>query len=175
MTLRRILIAACIMTLTPNAAALSCKPPNLLKRMEDAKASEDVYYVLSGTFTPQTEVPAHAHFNLQNQHKKRPPITVNTLFNGVSLTPNHAPNVPMSNVPVNVKTSCVLAWCSSVPAQNKDRIAFVVVKPGQAPLLEIAPCSRNVFSVSQNKKEIGLLKSCFEKPCNANPEPRRAY
>ena len=33
MTLRRILIAACIMTLTPNAAALSCKPPNLLKRM----------------------------------------------------------------------------------------------------------------------------------------------
>lgn len=163
--------------LTPSAAALSCARADIGERMEKAKASEDLYYVLSGTFTrvtPLIKKPGGPKSTPDDFRQTRPPEITSARFNGVGLTQAGQSNVELTDFRVDIETRCMGPWCGNVPQGERDLIAFVMHRPGQAPLLKISPCPENTYAADREGKQIQKLKNCFDAPCEiVPPEYRR--
>lgn len=164
------LLAAAL--LAPSASALSCARPDIAQTMEQVKASEDLYYILVGTFTspklPKTKKPRspNAPMNGVGAH------TVEAWFDGRMLSNNARYDTPVTRMPVDVDVTCAGPWCGSAPANGQEMIAFVKVRPGQPMVLDAGACPNKVYRLHADKKQIETLRSCFDKSCAAETDSR---
>lgn len=175
------LAAAC---LSSPAAALSCMRPDIAQTMENAKASDDLYYILFGTFksTPVPKVP--------RPNKPGPPINgiqrVDPWMNGVGphrvqarfrgRILSHAPQYDqmVTDIPIDIAVKCAGPWCGGAPANGTDYIAFVKSRAGQPLELTIGACPDKLHKFDSSKRQIETLRSCFDKSC-ADKSSRRVY
>jgi len=181
MKLRLILPAllSCLV-LTESAFALSCARPDLIKTLEDAKASENTYHILVGQFVggPLEQKPDRYHLedviksHPENQFKPKPPIITKTFFEGYSLSNNPPQDVPLTRYPVDIETRCAGPWCGSLPERHHKIIAFVQAREGQAPLLRIGPCPSNTFTVSPEEGKVEKIRQCLDRTCQSDTPHR---
>ena len=148
---------------TQSASALSCMRPDLGQTMENAKASDKMYYVLVGRFShnaaPQPPI------DYENQFQSKPPTITRAYFEGYSLTPNPRTDVPLYGLPVDIETSCAWPWCGSAPPSDRPQIAFVETREGQSAILRIGPCPDMVFAAEPQGGQTDMLRTCFDKTC----------
>lgn len=155
------------MMLADSALALSCMRPELVKTLEDAKASDKLYYILVGKFvslTPRPKGKPHGgHLSPEDQFKSKPSMITRAYFEGYSLAKHPRQDAYLSRFPVDIETSCTGPWCSDVPSGNSEMIAFVEARQGQAPLLKISPCPYWTFDAAPQK--VKKLRNCLDKTC----------
>ncbi len=169
----KILLTALMSTLvfSNTAYALSCMRPDLMKTMEEAKASQTVYSVWVGTFDTLASAQVHSDFIApRDQFKPRPPKLTSAQFTGYALTPNARTDVPLSLYPVDIETRCSGPWCGKVPSAEYESLVFVEMRPQQTPILKIMPCPQWVFSVKAETEAVERIRACFDKPCRSLPQ-----
>lgn len=145
--------------LSESAFALSCMRPDVVKTLEDAKASEKTYSILVGHFdraTPQPNLPG-------GLFKPKMPQITSMWFEGYALAKYRRQDGQLTRFRVDVETSCAGPWCSDVPQRQAELIAFVELREGQAPLLKISPCPYWTFPAE--RKQVKKLRQCFDKSC----------
>ncbi len=129
------------MMLADSAFALSCARPDLVKTLEEAKASEKLYYILVGKFTSMSPRPKTSYqggyVSPEDQFKPKPPVITSTFFEGYSLAKHRRQDGHLTRFPVDIETSCVGPWCSAVPSKDSKLIAFVEAREGYPPILRI--------------------------------------
>ena len=169
-------IASCVF-ISQSALALSCAPPDMIKTLEDAKSSEDVYHVLVGKFitpiAPALTKNPKGYKVIQKgsgpiqrfTHSKEPKITA-TFFEGYALTPDASGDAPLTAFPVDVQTRCLGPWCSHVPSSEHDVIAFVKERQGQSPILVTSPCPGKTFGADPER--VSKLRQCLTTQCEAD-------
>ena len=155
--------------LSNSAFALSCMQPDLVKTLEEAKASEKIYHILVGKFValnppPKRERP-DGFVTPQDHFQGRPPMISQSYFEGFSLAQSSRRDVHLSRFPVDIETSCAGPWCSDVPSGQHDIIAFVEARPGQAPLLKISPCPSMTFGATA--PQVQKVRQCLDKTCES--------
>lgn len=155
--------------LADSAFALSCMRPDLVKTLEEAKASEKLYYILVGKFVP-LKPPAKTDFNggyapPENQFKPKPPVITQSYFQGYSLAQDPRRDSHLTRFPVDIETSCVGPWCSGVPSGEREIIAFVEARDGQPSLLKISPCPYWTFGAEP--EQVQKLRQCLDKTCES--------
>lgn len=151
--------------LSDSAFALSCMRPDLVKTLEDAKASPKLYHILVGRFVSNTPRPQKPDYGRppEDQFKPKPPVMTRTWFEGYSLAQNQRNDYHLTRFPVDIETSCMGPWCSSVPGNDRELIAFVEAREGQAPLLKISACPYWTFSAE--RKQVQKLRQCLDTTC----------
>ena len=167
-------IVSCLL-FSQSALALSCAPPNMIRALEKAKASEDVYYVLVGKFitpyAPALEKNRLGYKVIQKgsvshiEYAKKPKIT-STFFEGISLSSDPYSDTPLTAFPVDVETRCLGPWCSHIPSAESDVIAFVKERPGQSPILVTSPCPGKTFAATPEK--VSKLRQCLTMQCDSD-------
>ena len=166
MTRALIPFLAAFLMLSSTANALSCMRPDLMRTMEDAKQSDTVYYLLVGRFTPQGPLPKQQGYS--NNPK---PVSAMMWFDGKSLSPHPRTDVKLSRFPVQAVTSCAGSWCGHIPDSRSQMIAFVEVRRGQPPVLNLGACPQWVFNVQPQSTQIKDLLECFDKSCKPSSTP----
>jgi len=165
----RSVFAAMIGTLllSESAFALSCAAPDLVKTLEDAKASEKLYHILVGNFVSVSPRPNNEPFggyvSPEDQFKPKPPKITSAYFEGYSLAQSPRHDVPLARFPVDIETSCAGPWCSDVPSSDRELIAFVQARDGQTPLLKISPCPYWTFEA--NREQVQKIRQCLDRKC----------
>jgi len=162
------LFAAALGTLmlSDSAFALSCMRPDLVKTLEDAKASDKLYHILVGKFvspTPPKTEPYGGYTSPPGQFEQKPPVMTRSYFEGFSLAQDSRRDGYLTRFPVDIETSCAGPWCSSPPSSDRDIIAFVEARDGQPPLLKISPCPYWTFSAEAEK--VQKVRQCLDKTC----------
>lgn len=166
-------IASCFL-FTQSALALSCAPPNMIGALEEAKASDESYYVLVGKFlTPEAPrlTKPQGYKVIQKGSVSRieypkGPKTTPTFFEGVSLSSDPHSDTPLTAFPVDVQTICLGPWCSHVPSAEHDIIAFVKERPGQSPILVTSPCPGKTFAAAP--ETVSKLRKCLTTQCDSD-------
>jgi len=157
-----------------SASALSCARPDLVRTLEDAKASPKIYHVLVGRFISRGS-PKHnpgGYVSPEEQFKPKPPVITQSLFEGVSLAQTPRQDHQLTRFPVDIETSCIGPWCSSAPQSDQELIAFVEARPGQSPILRISPCPSQAFRA--DPKQVSKVRQCLDQTCE--PEaPNRGF
>ena len=174
----RLILSALLgcLLLTESAFALSCARPDLIKTLEDAKASEKIYHILVGQFVSSSVNLKQDIYHLEdvmkshpeNQFKTKPPKITKTVFEGYSLANNPDQDVPLKRYPVDIETSCAGPWCGTIPQHHDKIIAFVEAREGQAALLRIGPCSSQVVSVKSEDGKIQKIRQCLDHTCQSD-------
>ena len=160
--------------LSESALALSCARTNVSQAMEQAKASDDLYYVLVGQFqsTPLPKKPKKAAVDPRNRFEIAQPQMVEAWFDGRILSSNAANDSLVTRFPVDVEVSCAGSWCGSPPANGKELIAFVKARPGEPMMLEAGPCPSKIFALDPKGSQISSLRACFADSCEDSADPR---
>ena len=167
--------------LSEGAFALSCMKPDLVKSLEEAKASEKVYHILAGKFISEPTVDHNRGGGLQlgpprsdgtrgvivSQHNKTPQIT-RAWFEGIAVAKDARNDGQLTRFPVDIETSCVGSWCSNPPSSNQTVVAFVEDRAGQVPILKISACPKWVFS-NNVPVQVGNIRQCLDKDCTGLP------
>lgn len=172
-SLKRVILSAAMLMpavgLVPSASALSCMRADLAQTMESAKASDDLYYILVGSFDytplprpPKTNNP-NAPMNGIGAH------TVQAWFNGRILSNNPRGDQSITHMPVDIAVSCAGPWCGSAPAVGQEVIAFAKARAGEPMLLSAGPCPDKVHRLDPAKPQIETLRACFDAPCSERP------
>ena len=151
--------------LSDSALALSCMRPDLVKTLEEAKASPKLYHVLVGRFVSQTPTPQKGGYvgPSERQFESKPPVVTPTFFEGYALAKHAYQDSHLSRFPVDIETRCMGPWCSGVPANDREIIAFVEAREGQPPVLKISPCPRFTFRAEPAK--VQKIRQCLDKKC----------
>ena len=169
-----------VLMLSHSASALSCARPDLVRTLEEAKASPKIYYVLVGRFislskptpNPMPNPSSDPTYNPnaevfpEDPFRPKPPMLTKSYFEGVSLAPRRRNDYRLSNFPVDIETSCIGPWCSNAPDSNQELIAFVEARDGQAPILRISPCPSQTFSA--DREEVQKVRQCLDKRCESD-------
>ncbi len=139
------------------ASALKCVPPDLTRSMEDAKASEKLYYIFVGELElvskrnlPRTDIPA----GWKAERAK-------TRFTGYSLAADATRDQRLVDLPMEVETICAAHWCGRLPATGREIIAFVEAPPNGPPRLRISPCPQWVFHIQPSDGQVETLRRLF--------------
>ncbi len=127
-----------------SAFALSCARPNLMQTLEEAKSSDKVYHILMGRFVTKTR-PTSETVQGSESFRSQPPTLTQSWFEGRSVSHHSNTDVRLTRFPVDIETSCIGPWCSSLPSGNETLIAFVEARQGQSPILRISPCPKSVY------------------------------
>lgn len=145
------------------AAALSCMPPDLTRTMEQAKASEKLYYILVGELEliskqtlPRTDIPQDWNgpdFPQAQQAEMR--------FTGYSLASTQGQDQRLMDMPMEVVTTCAAHWCGGLPATGQKMIAFVEARPEGKPRLTIGACPQFTFRTNPGDGQVETLRSLF--------------
>lgn len=152
------------------AFALSCMQPDLVKTLEEAKASDKLYYILVGRFKtgPSAKNPPDAN---GYDFKPRPPKITHSWFDGYSVSNDPRRDSHLIRFPVDIETSCAGPWCSSPPSSEREVIAFVEARENQAPLLKTSPCPTWVFTVRPQETQVQTIRQCLDKTCAPKQSP----
>lgn len=162
------------------AFALSCMKPDLVKTLEEAKASDKVYHILAGKFVSEpTEDHDRGGYQLGPsrsdgsravtlpQGNKTPKIT-RAWFEGIAVAKHAQNDGQLTRFPVDIQTSCVGVWCSRPLPSDREVVAFVEDRAGQVPLLKISACPKWVFSKNV-PVQVGNIRQCLDKDCTGLP------
>ena len=166
--------------LSDSAFALSCMRPDLIKTLEDAKASDKVYHILVGKFMSNPSA-----YQYRGGLQAGPPRSDGTrrvvapvtnksprfsqsLFEGRSLSNDPRNDVQLSQFPVDIKMSCSSMWCASPPRSDKEVVAFVEEREGQAPILRISACPKWIFT-GNTEDHIQTIRYCLDNNCSKQP------
>lgn len=152
-----------------SASALSCAQPNLQRVIEEAKASEKIYYVLAGRFSPQTKNTRRGGYDprLNGGSFQESKEITRVSFEGYSIAPSRAGDQELVRFPVDIETSCAGPWCSGVPDSDRELLAFVEARDGEAPILRIGPCPKFVYPA--NPPNIETVRDCLTGTCSPFP------
>ena len=152
-----------------SASALSCAQPNLQRVIEEAKASEKIYYVLAGRFSPQTKNTRRGGYDprLNGGSFQESKEITRVSFEGYSIAPSRAGDQELVRFPVDIETSCAGPWCSGVPDSDRELLAFVEARDGEAPILRVGPCSKFVYPA--NPPNIETVRDCLTGTCSPFP------
>lgn len=171
MMIRRFIAAFFVGALfTQSASALSCMRPDVMKKMEAAKASDDLYHIFVGRFDTPAPRKDGTVQKPEDYLKLRPPRHVTATFTGKVLSQDPRFDAPAAGVPVELQISCAGPWCGSAPRAEDTVIAFVQARDGLPPLLRIGACPDNVFNIRPKDKQIQSLRDCFDKSCRSAPK-----
>jgi len=154
-----------VLALAESAAALSCVRPNVVTSLEDAKKSEKIYQILVGQFSHAAPKPSKPR-GLNEGH---PPKITPSLFTGYALGSDARNDQRLSRVPVEIETSCLGPWCSSLPKSGRELIAFMELRDGEAPLLRTSVCPWWTFEARTERVE--KIRECLDKSCEVAGEP----
>lgn len=161
--------------LSESAFGLSCARPDLVRTLEEVKASPKIYHILVGNFTSLTPGPAFPKMGpntpREDQFKPKPPRIIQSYFEGYSLASSGHQDVQLSRFPVDIEVSCAGPWCSDVPSPDRQLIAFVEARDGQAPVLKISPCPSKTFSA--NERQVQKTRECLDRTCSSRGTVRR--
>ncbi|MGB0905932.1 MAG: hypothetical protein ACPGVT_00455 [Maricaulaceae bacterium] len=149
-------------TFVPDANALSCMRPDVIRALEDAKASEKLYHVVLGQFISLNPYPVKPPVT-DNANASRPPKITRAYFEGRALTRNPHRDQRLTRFPVDIETRCAGPWCSSPPNNDSKQVAFIEARPGDVPILRIGPCPQWTFSAEP--KRVQLVRDCLDKTC----------
>ena len=144
-----------LLTAVPSAQALSCAPPDFVRELERAKASDKIYHIFVGKVsTPKTfrlpqEKPRPNGGVLQLSHSDRSQV-LNATFTGYSMAKDERSDVPLVDYPLTVKVTCAASWCGSAPRRGETIIAFVEAVDGAPPVLTRGPCTGSGHIYSPN-------------------------
>ena len=152
-----------------SASALSCAQPNLQRVIEEAKASEKIYYVLAGRFSPQTKNTRRGGYDprLNGGSFQESKEITRVSFEGYSIAPSRAGDQELVRFPVDIETSCAGPWCSGVPDSDRELLAFVEARDGEAPILRVGPCPKFVYPA--NPPNIETVRDCLTGTCSPFP------
>lgn len=180
MKLKLVAASVLVTLLSANSAfALSCVKQDLVKTLEEAKASDKVYHILVGKFV--SSEPPHTVDLSGTQPKMGPkksngtrslvfpsprqtPKITQTWFEGISLGTTPQGDVPLTRFPVDVQTSCAGTWCSSPPSSKAEVVAFVEGRDQQSPILKLSPCHKWVFR-NNIPVQVSNIRQCLDKNC----------
>ena len=155
--------------LAESASALSCARPDLVRTLEEAKASPKLYHILVGNFRSLTRGPAFEPMGPntppEDQFKPRTPRIMPAVFEGYSLAGSRRRDVPLYRFPVDIEVSCIGPWCSDVPSPDRKLIAFVEAREGRAPILKISPCPSQTFAA--DREAVQTARQCLDKTCRS--------
>lgn len=170
MIIRSIFAAALgTLMLSDSAFALSCARPELVKTLEEAKASEKLYYIVVGKFVSMSSRPKNkygdGYISPEDQFKPKPPIITTTYFEGYSLAKDPRQDSYLTRFPVDIETSCIGPWCSDIPSADSNLIAFIEARDGQPPLLKISPCPNYTFAAERH--QVKKVRQCLGESCEA--------
>ncbi len=155
------LIASMVPT---SASALSCLRPDLLRTLEEAKASPKTYHILVGRFVSDApKFNPGGSISPKDQFKPKPPVITQSLFKGISLATSRQQDQVLTRFAVDIETSCVGPWCSSPPQSDQGLIAFVEARSGQSPILRISPCPSQTFRA--DAEQVRKVRQCLTKDC----------
>jgi hypothetical protein len=166
------------------ASALSCMRPDLIKTLEEAKASEKIYHIFVGKFKPElTAAPGtftntdgnKTPFSHSPDHYNKQPRVTRARFSGFSLASNPRYDYPLTDYPVNIDTSCAGPWCGSLPGKQQEVIAFVEAQAGQYPVLRVTPCPDKVHPVRPKDNQIKKVRSCLGRTCQTQQHDYSDY
>lgn len=148
-----------------SAAALSCMAPDLTRTMEDAKASEKLYHIIVGEFTviskqeiPRTDIPRDWGGPASDFPN---PVHAEMRFDGYSLAPSVYGDQRLSGFTLDVETSCAAHWCGGLPAEGKEVIAFIEVRPNDVPVLRMGACPYWLYYVQPGDDKVKTLRGLF--------------
>lgn len=150
-----------------SASALSCMAPDLARSMEDAKASDKLYQIIVGEFTllSQIEIPRQDPRHSLSGGGNRPdfpnPVLAQMRFDGLGLTRSQYSDQPLTDLRLEVQTTCAAHWCGSLPREGQKFIAFMEIREGQSPVLTIGPCPQYVFWAQQGDGQLDTLRRLF--------------
>jgi len=166
MRLRSVLAAVLgVFMMSESAFALSCMRPDLVKTLEDAKASPKLYHIFVGRFdAPQVKFnPNQFEYQTQIFPPRDPSRTVRGTFTGYSLSNNPRTDMRLTGYPVQVKVTCAASWCGQVPGRGQKIIAFVEAPPGQAPVFQMGACPYWTFPAEP--KQVQKVRQCLDRTC----------
>jgi len=156
-----------------SAFALSCARPDLVRSLEAAKASPKTFNILVGKFVSESsKLKGGGLKTSPNKLPSRTTDITHSLFQGVSLAAYARNDQALSNYAVDIETSCTGPWCSRVPSSEMELIAFVEERPGQSPILRIAPCPSQAFRATE--EQVDKLRQCMSKRCEPE-KPNRGF
>lgn len=146
-----------------SAAALSCMAPDLARSMEDAKASDKLYQIIVGEFTliSQTEIPRQDVPWDWNGPDFPNPVLAQMRFDGIGLTRSEYNDQALTDLRLEVQTTCAAHWCGSLPREGQTFIAFMEIREGQSPVLTIGPCPQYVFGTRPGDGQLEILRRMF--------------
>ena len=147
-----------------SASALSCAQPNLQRVIEEAKASEKIYYVLAGRFSPQTKNTRRGGYDprLNGGSFQESKEITRVSFEGVSIASSRAGDQEFLRFPIDIETSCAGPWCGGVPDAKRELLAFVEARDDEPPILRIGPCPKFVYSA--NPPNIQAVRAQLSRP-----------
>jgi len=166
--------AVAALFITDSAFALSCARTDVKQAMEQVKSSDDLYYVLAGSFqsAPMMKKDKKAVVDKRNRFETAQPRMVEAWFDGRILSSTAAGDTDVTRFPIDVEVSCAGPWCGSAPVNGKEVIAFVKARPGLPMLLSAGPCPSKVFPIDAKMTEVKSLRACFDKNCAPTVDPR---
>lgn len=152
-----------------SASALSCAQPNLKRVVEDAKASETIYYVLAGRFISQAKNTRRGGYDpsVGGRGFQESKEITRVTFEGYSIAPSRAGDQNLTRFPVDIETSCAGPWCSGVPDASQELLAFVEARDGEPPILKIDPCPQFVYPA--NPETVETVRACLTTSCALIP------
>ena len=165
-------VLAATVFMSESAFALSCARADIGQTMETAKSSDDLYYILVGTFTskPIPKPQQKAVVDPRNQFETSKPKMVEAWFDGRILSNHKEFDTAVTRKPIDVEVTCAGPWCGSAPANGTEVIAFVKARPGLPMLLQAGPCPDKVFRLDRKKPQLKKLRACFDKTCAPDPK-----
>jgi len=150
--------------ITPNASALRCMQPDVIKSLDDAKRSDDIYYVLDGTFLVPLSGPVHPDdMSSPDLVPTKETVTNRVIFDGRALTNDPSTDVQLTGFPVDIQISCTGPWCGSLATGDGPHLTFVKVREGDVPVLDVGPCP--FWAFKSEPKRIKMIRDCLDEDC----------
>jgi len=148
------------------AFGLSCMRPDLVRTLNEAKASDKYYHIFVGRFDAG---PLPLDSDMRTKDRPNVPYVdsfkhsgkkVRAGFTGYSLGKYRYQDAQLTRFPVDIETSCAGHWCGNVPSPKQEIIAFVEVRDGQPPVLHIGACPGWTYQASNEK--VQKLRDCLD-------------
>ena len=157
MRLRQIAVGLTLFLAANPAFSLSCMRPDSVRMFENARDSEDIYYVIKGRLTPK-----NTYAIPTSENGKDSVADTSVVIDGVGL------GTRSFSVPVKVEAmvilTCLSVWCAGPPPEGE--LLMIVKKQNEALTLEVGPCGGTAipWSVDSENRLLDCHRSNSCKP-----------
>ena len=165
---RFISILLASLMIAPSATALSCAMPDIMRELNEVKASEKIYHIFIGRFSAPKVKLASPGGTTHVFPRRARSQTVQGRFTGYSLASQKDEDVALLDYPVQINVTCAASWCGQVPRADQEMIAFVEALDRQPPILHAGPCPylSHAYTAEKTRK----LRECLDIDCDpGNP------
>ena len=139
-----------LLLMVEQAAALSCKRPNLASSFNRFAQSDDTYRLAVGGFAYKQKIPTY---------KGAKPRHVKAAFTGQFLGLNGLTEI--RSVPITIATTCVAHWCGGFPEEGGQNIVFLK-QTSDGMTLERPACPNGALT-PYSKERLNLVQRCLRR------------